>query len=95
MLKTIILTGLLAGSITYNVTDSFDIVRNAAGRIVGVYEAAAGLSPYTQNKQDFKRAEAQLYHASAKIRPLAHMAHDVKQPSFRNSRSIFGRLEDI
>ena len=95
MIKSIIYTALMAGSITYNVTDSFDVVKNAANRVVSVYEAASYLSPFKQSPEEYRVAQANLYKASANIQPLAGMVHDVKSVSIEDGRDIFYSMRDI
>ena len=99
MIKTILLTGLLAGSITYNVTDAFEITKSSVTKIVNIYAAAAQISPYTQNHASFQMAQNNLHRASLNIQPLANMAHDIKSVSFKDGGHIFStygqRLNEI
>lgn len=92
MIKSIVLTAVLAGSITYNVTEAFDITKTSVLRVLNVYEVASMLSPFKQSKEEFRVAQNNLYKASYTINPTAQIVYDYDHVSVEDGREIFGRL---
>jgi hypothetical protein len=74
MIKTIVLTGAVAGVLAVNVTDTYEFTRNTVLRIVDTYVAAANINPY-EDKQTFQKANARLFATSRGLQPAADTAY--------------------
>lgn len=87
MIKTILLTGAIAGVLTINVTDTYEFTRNSVLRIIDTYVAAANIDPYAGRKA-FNSANAKLFATSAGLQPAADTAYKFRLKSERSSRDV-------
>ncbi len=89
MIKPLILTGILAGTLTYNVTDAFEMTRLSVHRILNVYSAAASIRPHEATRQDLAVQQASLFESARSLGPLADIALKTEDASMERGQQIF------
>jgi hypothetical protein len=89
MIKTALLTGLIAGTLTYNVTEAFDVTKMSVFRVVNVYETAAKLNPFMQTSEELRIAQNNLYSSADQIRGTAQIAYDWNNVTINDGQAIF------
>lgn len=89
MIKSLIFTGIVAGTLTYNVTDAYELTRQSVQKVVNVYSAAASIRPHENRRFGQRQSTEALMSAAQGLAPLAELALRTENPSFDTGQKIF------
>lgn len=87
MIKTIVLTGAVAGVLAINVTDTYEFTRNSVLRIVDTYVAAANIDPYA-GRDSISKANERLFATSKGLQPAADTAYKFRLRNERGTQEV-------